>query len=95
VLSAAWRSRFMPEYVSSLSLAGLDGTTRRRFRKSTAQGRMHLKTGRLEDVSAIGGYVTTPGGDRFAVVVIVNGEDAHRGLGEDLQEVLLDWVLAL
>jgi D-alanyl-D-alanine carboxypeptidase/D-alanyl-D-alanine-endopeptidase (penicillin-binding protein 4) len=94
VLAAAWRSNFMPEFVSSLSLAGLDGTTRNRFQSRNTRGRMHLKTGRLDDVSGITGYVTADSGARYAVAVLINGPDAHRGLGEDLQEVVLDWVLA-
>ena len=95
VLTSAWRSNFMPEFVSSLSLSGLDGTTRNRFRSRNARGRMHLKTGRLDDVSGIAGFVTADSGQRYAVAVLVNGPDAHRGLGEDLQEVVLDWVLTL
>src|SRR5690606_24446390 len=47
VLQAAWRGPFMPEFVSSLSIAGLDGTMRRRLQGTPAQGRMHLKTGTL------------------------------------------------
>ncbi len=94
VLMAAWRSSFMPEFVSSLSLAGLDGTTRNRFQWRSARGRMHLKTGRLSEVSSIAGFVTAASGSRYVVAVVVNGTDAHRGLGEDLQEVALDWVLA-
>jgi D-alanyl-D-alanine carboxypeptidase/D-alanyl-D-alanine-endopeptidase (penicillin-binding protein 4) len=93
VLLAAWRSTFMPEFVSSLSLSGLDGTTRNRFRDASARGRMHLKTGRLDGVSCIAGFVTAASGRRFIVAVMVNAPDAHRGLGEDLQEVALDWVL--
>jgi D-alanyl-D-alanine carboxypeptidase/D-alanyl-D-alanine-endopeptidase (penicillin-binding protein 4) len=94
VLKAAWQSPFMPEFVSSLSLAGFDGTTRTRFQGNAGQGRMHLKTGRLDSVASIAGYVTATSNRRFAVVVLVNGPDAHRGLGEDLQEVVLDWVVA-
>jgi D-alanyl-D-alanine carboxypeptidase/D-alanyl-D-alanine-endopeptidase (penicillin-binding protein 4) len=94
VLSAAWRSNFMPEFVSSLSLAGMDGTTRNRFQSRKTRGRMHLKTGRLDNVSGIAGFVTADSGARYTVAVLINGPDAHRGLGEDLQEVVLDWVLA-
>jgi len=94
VLEAAWQSNFMPEFVSSLSLAGLDGTTRNRFHSPSARGRMHLKTGRLDDVSGITGFVTAASGTRYLVAVLLNGPDVHRGLGEDLQEVLLDWVLS-
>jgi D-alanyl-D-alanine carboxypeptidase/D-alanyl-D-alanine-endopeptidase (penicillin-binding protein 4) len=92
ILGAAWRSPYMPEYASSLALAGLDGTMRNRFRKSPATGRMHLKTGRLDDVSAVAGYVTAASGQRLIAVVLVNAPEAHRGPGEELQDALLQWV---
>lgn len=92
ILGAAWNSPHMPEYASSLALAGLDGTMRNRFRRSPAAGRMHLKTGRLDDVSAVAGYVTAASGQRLIAVVLVNAPGAHRGPGEELQDALLQWV---
>jgi D-alanyl-D-alanine carboxypeptidase/D-alanyl-D-alanine-endopeptidase (penicillin-binding protein 4) len=92
ILEAGWKSRYMPEYASSLAIAGLDGTMRTRLRNSSAAGRMHVKTGRLDDVSAVAGYVTAASGQRFIAVVLINARDAHRGLGEELQDVVLDWV---
>ncbi len=92
ILGAAWNSPYMPEYASSLAIAGLDGTMRTRFRNSPATGRMHIKTGRLDDVSAGAGYVTAASGQRFLAVVLVNAPAAHRGPGEELQDALLQWV---
>jgi len=92
ILGAAWQSPHMPEYASSLAIAGLDGTMRSRFRRSPATGRMHLKTGRLDDVSAVAGYVTAASGQRLIAVVLVNAPGAHRGPGEELQDALLQWV---
>jgi D-alanyl-D-alanine carboxypeptidase/D-alanyl-D-alanine-endopeptidase (penicillin-binding protein 4) len=92
VLEAAWDSPYMPEFASSLAIAGLDGTMRSRLRNSPATGRMHVKTGRLDDVSAVAGYVTAASGQRFIAVIMVNARDAHRGLGEELQNALLQWV---
>jgi len=91
VLAAAWRSPYMPEFVSSLAMAGLDGTLRSRFRGTAEEGRMHLKTGTLDDVSSIAGYVTTPSGRRLMVVLMVNAPGAHRGPGQELQDGLLRW----
>jgi len=94
VLLAAWQGPYMPEFISSLALAGLDGTVRGRFRNGPETGRMHLKTGTLDHVSAIAGYVQTPDNRRFAVVVMVNAPDAHRGPGEEIQDALLSWVFS-
>lgn len=92
ILEAAWNSPYMPEYASSLAIAGLDGTMRSRLRSSPAVGRMHVKTGRLDDVSAVAGYVTAASGQRYITVILINTKDAHRGIGEELQDSLLQWV---
>jgi len=93
VLQAAWRSPFMPEFASSLSISGMDGTMRRRLVGTPAAGRMHLKTGRLDHVSAVAGYVMTHSGRRLLLVLLINAPEAHRGLGEDLQDVVLRWAV--
>ncbi len=91
-LLAAARSPFAPEFLASLSLGGMDGTTRRRFNGQPAVGRMHVKTGRLNDVSALAGYVHAAAGADIVVVVMLNSTDAHRGPGEELQDALIRWV---
>ncbi len=92
MLEFAWRQPYMPEYVSSLSLAGLDGTLRRRFDDATLDGSAHLKTGSLDHVMAIAGYLQAQSGRRFAVVIMQNHQDIHRGPGQEVQEALLRWV---
>lgn len=92
VLRYAYASRFMPEYLSSLSLSGLDGTLSRRFRDAALQGVAHMKTGSLDHVSSIAGYLQGRSGDRYAVVVMLNHVDAHRGTGEEIQDAVLRWL---
>jgi D-alanyl-D-alanine carboxypeptidase/D-alanyl-D-alanine-endopeptidase (penicillin-binding protein 4) len=92
LLEHAWRQPYMPEYVSSLALAGKDGTLRYRFEDSRLHGTAHLKTGSLDDVVAIAGYLQARSGRRFAVVTLQNHEDIHRGPGKEVQEALLRWV---
>src|SRR5690606_14578360 len=45
LLQAAYASPRMPEFLSSMAIAGEDGTVRRRWRADGAAGRAHLKTG--------------------------------------------------
>ncbi len=92
LLEFAWRQPYMPEFASSLSLAGKDGTLRRRFDDASLDGIAHLKTGSLDDVVAIAGYLQARSGRRFAVVTMQNHEDIHRGPGQEVQEALLRWV---
>ena len=92
LLRYAYESPFMPEYLSSLSLSGLDGTLSRRFRDSALTGQAHLKTGSLDHVSAVAGYFQAQSGKRFIVVILLNHTDIHRGPGEEVQEMLLRWL---
>ena len=92
VLAAAYQGPFMPEYIASMSIPGLDGTTRRRFAGRVEAGRMHVKTGRIDHVAAIAGFVHAASGQTYIVVALLNHEGAHRGPGEEFQNALLSWV---
>ena len=92
LLEFGWRQPYMPEFASSLALAGKDGTLRRRFDDASLDGIAHLKTGSLDDVVAIAGYLHARSGRRFVVVTMQNHEDIHRGPGQEVQEALLRWV---
>jgi len=90
MLVAAFRSPLMPEFVSSLPLAGYDGTMRRRLIEQTVAGHAHIKTGSLRDVRAIAGYVLAASGRRYAVVCFINHPNAAQGV--KAQDALLQWV---
>ena len=92
MLLQAWEHPLMPEFISSLALSGTDGTLRNRFRGTDLAGRMHIKTGRLNGVYSIAGYVHARSGTRYVVVAIHNDADVHRGPGRELQDALLRWV---
>jgi D-alanyl-D-alanine carboxypeptidase/D-alanyl-D-alanine-endopeptidase (penicillin-binding protein 4) len=92
MLEFAWRQPYMPEYLASMSLSGLDGTLRRRFGDPNLVGKAHLKTGSLDHVTAIAGFLQSRSGRRFTVVAMQNFEDIHRGPGEEVQEAILRWL---
>jgi len=93
VLAGAYRSRYAPEFLTSLSLGGLDGTLRQRFQDLDDPSRVRLKTGTLKDVSCIAGYVTGKTGKVYAVVVFVDHPGAQNGVGETIQSTIVEWVL--
>src|SRR5690606_15305408 len=66
VLAVATEVAIKAEVRASMSLAGLDGTTRRRFEKDPRAGHMHLKPGRLNGDRAIAGYVRSRSGRDYA-----------------------------
>jgi D-alanyl-D-alanine carboxypeptidase/D-alanyl-D-alanine-endopeptidase (penicillin-binding protein 4) len=92
VLDAAWHSPFMPEFAASLPLSATDGTLRNRFRAPGMQGRLRLKTGRIDHVNALAGFVNAASGKTYVVVIILNHPDAHLGVGESVQAELIRWV---
>lgn len=90
MLVAAYQSPIMPELMSSLPVVGLDGTMRRRLVMDTIAGHAHIKTGSLDNVRAVAGYVLAASGRRYAVVCIIN--DLHAVSGQAAQDALLQWV---
>ncbi len=90
LLLAAWKSPVMPELMSSLPLAGIDGTLKKRLGASATIGRAHLKTGYLEGVRAIAGYVLDSSDKRWVVVFLIN--DPKSRLGKPAMDELLRWV---
>ena len=93
VLLAAWRGPYMSEFVSSLPISAMDGTLRKRFSHAAElEGQMHLKTGSLNDVRSLAGYVQDRAGRRWVVVCLHNGPRADTAAGEAVQDALLKWV---
>ena len=90
LLVAADKSGVREEFASSLAVAATDGTVERRFQDGTVAGQALLKTGTLEGVRALAGYVIDREGRRFVVVAIVNGPSALRAQGA--LDYLVQWV---
>lgn len=89
ILIDAYRSPLMPEFIGSLPLVSVDGTMKRRLNGSAVAGRAHIKTGSLENVSAIAGYVLDETGRMKVVVCIVN--HANAGQAQAAHDALLQW----
>jgi D-alanyl-D-alanine carboxypeptidase/D-alanyl-D-alanine-endopeptidase (penicillin-binding protein 4) len=92
VLSAAYHSPYAPEFLASLPLAGVDGTLRSRMKLGVA-GAVRLKTGHLDGVSGVAGYVTTAGGKSYVLVSLINHVRADFGAGEPVHAALVAWML--
>jgi len=72
LLLAAYASPVMPEFLASLPLAGIDGTMKRRVNGTGIAGQAHVKTGYLDGVRALAGYVLDQRGRRVVVVFLAN-----------------------
>ena len=90
LLAAADRSAAREEFASSLAVAATDGTVQNRFQNGTVAGQALLKTGTLEGVKALAGYVIDAQGRRWIVVAIINHANASRG--QAALDGLVQWV---
>lgn len=92
LLEAAAKRAYAPEFMASLSIAGLDGTTRNRFDENSGNGVMHVKTGSLDDVSALAGYAHGNDDEIYVLAILMNSPEANRGPGQELEEAVMRWL---
>jgi D-alanyl-D-alanine carboxypeptidase/D-alanyl-D-alanine-endopeptidase (penicillin-binding protein 4) len=90
MLVSTYNSPVMPELIASLPILALDGTIKKRLIDSQSNGRAHLKTGSLDGVSAIAGYVLDANNHRHVLVMLVNHPKA--AASKYAQDALIEWV---
>jgi len=74
ILSYAYEDKLIStDFLDSLPVAGVDGTLKKRFTQSEVQGRVRAKTGYLNNVRALSGYVFTKKGDVLVFSILSNG----------------------
>ncbi|MGQ7818482.1 D-alanyl-D-alanine carboxypeptidase/D-alanyl-D-alanine-endopeptidase [Pseudomonas sp. A46] len=89
ILQAAWHSPYAAEFIASMPLVAMDGTMRKRLRRTALEGEAHIKTGTLNNVRAIAGYSRDKNGNTWAVVAILN-DPRPWGASAILDQVLVD-----
>jgi D-alanyl-D-alanine carboxypeptidase/D-alanyl-D-alanine-endopeptidase (penicillin-binding protein 4) len=94
LLRAMHKSEYFADFYASLPVAGVDGTLQRRLRGTPAEGVVHAKTGTMQGVSSLSGYVTGRDGKPYAFTVIVNGPCAGNGLARSLQDRICELIAA-
>ena len=90
LLQRVTHSPFSAELVASLPILGMDGTMRKRFKDNEIAGYAHLKSGMLEGVKSLAGYVQTHSGEQWVVVFFINHPNAKHG--QAAQDALIEWM---
>ncbi|SFE76022.1 D-alanyl-D-alanine carboxypeptidase/D-alanyl-D-alanine-endopeptidase [Nitrosomonas sp. Nm166] len=90
LLLAAFNSPVMPEFISSLPIAAVDGTLKNRFTDTPVKGLAHMKTGALSNVRALAGYLLDKRGRRIIVIFFINHDQA--GQSRMAMDTLVQWV---
>lgn len=93
LLQHAAKHKHASVFKASLGVAGHSGTIKSfkyRMKHSPANGRAYIKTGTIDQVASIAGYIDAKNGTSYSVVAIINHANARKGRAA-LDE-LMDWV---
>ena len=74
LLGYAWRTESIKEHLlPSLPVSGFDGTLKNRMVGTEADGNVRAKTGTVNGISSLAGYITTANGHTLAFAIINQG----------------------
>ena len=83
------------DFFNSLSIAGVDGTLRKRMIGTPAENNFRGKTGTLNGVSSLAGYVTTANEDDLIVCIMfeftTGGANKYKNIQDSIIEILAGW----
>jgi len=83
------------DFFNSLSIAGVDGTLKRRMIGTPAENNFRGKTGTLNGVSSLAGYVTTADDDDLIVCMMfeytTGGASKYKNIQDTIIEILAGW----
>lgn len=88
LLQVAYASPYSAELISSLPIVGVDGTLKR---SQAMLASAHLKTGSLQGVLALAGFVHTAHGKQVCLVALIN--HANASAARPALDALVDWTL--
>lgn len=87
--------RHFDDFYNSLSIAGIDGTLRNRMTGTPAENNFRGKTGTLNGVISVSGYLTTPGGDELILGIMFEfnrgGWNFFRSIQDEIIVLLSKW----
>jgi D-alanyl-D-alanine carboxypeptidase/D-alanyl-D-alanine-endopeptidase (penicillin-binding protein 4) len=83
------KNRYALIWKNSLTIGGVDGTLRRRFKGTSAEANARGKTGTLDQVSALSGYVTSRSGEPFVFSILTNNIPNSRLRVQTIDEIVV------
>jgi len=86
ILNDAYKN-YGKEWMHMLSIAGVDGTLKKRFAHSIVKNKAFMKTGTLKKAKNIAGYVYGNSGNLYNTIILYNG--AQIWLGKDIQDKII------
>ena len=95
LLTFMTKHKAFPIFYDALPIAGVDGSLKKRFKGTAAEKNVHAKTGSIEFVNTISGYVTNKAGEKLVFSVMLNnfsgkGEEG-RVESDKVVQMLAEW----
>lgn len=78
-----------PDFLASLSVAGVDGTLGNRLKGTLAAGNIFAKSGYLSGIRAVSGYARTREGEWLAFSIVTNNYSVPTGVVNTAQDLIL------
>ena len=83
------KSRYAQVWRDALTVGAVDGTLKNRFKGTIAANNVRGKTGTIDQVSSLSGYVTTLAGERMVFSIIVNGVEENQLRQATIDEIVV------
>jgi D-alanyl-D-alanine carboxypeptidase/D-alanyl-D-alanine-endopeptidase (penicillin-binding protein 4) len=90
LLRYAARQSWGADFIASLPVAGADGTLRSRLKTLSPDAKVQAKTGALDHVSAISGYLTTADGERLVFSIMSNNFTMTSKKASDILDEIME-----
>jgi len=90
IMDSAYKT-FGNDWLNALSIAGVDGTLKKRFANSPVKKRAFMKTGTLKRAKNIAGFVFSKSNQVYNTEIFYNG--AKIWLGKSIQDKIITWLV--
>lgn len=84
------KHRYGDYFYKSLPIAGGDGTLKNRMQRTAAEGNVRAKTGYVDHVRALSGYVTTADNEELAFSIIANNYSVPTSMANLIQDLVCE-----
>jgi len=88
LLARAYRSHWGSDFKASLAAPGQAGTLRRRMVGSRAEQTVRAKTGSMNFVSTIAGFVTSKDGEQLAYAIMIENYMVPIAMAQNMQDLI-------
>lgn len=88
MLNAMFRGPLAAPFTASLAAPGEPGTLQRRMRDTRAESVVRAKTGTMNGVSTLAGYLTTRDGEPIAFAIMINNFTAPVSMAQNMQDLV-------